>query len=407
MDLATLPPPILISDERGLNGLLSEAEGATRIAVDTEADSFFNFREKVCLVQITVGERDFLVDPLARLDLAPLGRLFADPRKTKVFHDGEFDILILKREWGFEFKNLFDTRIAEAALGVESPGLAAVLRARFGIELDKSMQRSDWSARPLSERQIAYARLDTRFLVALMESQRPELESRNRMMILEGECARLERLVPAPQAFSPDEFVKLKGARALDLHAQRRLRELYAERYALAERFDLPPFKVVGNDTLLELARMDARSEADLTRVPGFTYKQVRRVGAALLEALARAEKLGPLERSPNLPPKDGEPRLGELEFELHERLKQWRRTRAEQLGIDSSLVVNRLALARIASTKPTGAEALAGIEGLLGWQVNLFGTELVEVVRRGLREIPAEASGGQRRRFRGRRGGE
>src|SRR6185503_19304771 len=101
------------------------------IAVDTEADSFFNFREKVCLVQVTVEVRDYLIDPLSGLDLAPFGGMLADPRKTKVFHDGEYDVLILKRDYRFEFKTLFDTRVAEAALGIESPGLASVLRARF------------------------------------------------------------------------------------------------------------------------------------------------------------------------------------------------------------------------------------------------------------------------------------
>lgn len=407
MDLATLPPPILISDERGLQGLLAEAEGATRIAVDTEADSFFNFREKVCLVQLTVEERDYLVDPLAGLDLSPLGRVLADPAKTKIFHDGEYDILILKRDWGFEFKNLFDTRIAEAALGVESPGLAAVLRARFGIELDKSMQRSNWSARPLSERQIRYARLDTRFLASLMHAQRVELEERGRMMIVEGECARLERLVPATGGFSADDFVKLKGARALDRMGQRRLREVFAARHALAEAADLPPFKVLGNEQLLEIARVGPRNAAELARVPGLSPKHARRLSEALLAALQRAEELGPLERTPNPSSRDGAPQFDELEFELHERLKQWRRERAERLGLDSSLVINRHVLARLAQRKPASAAELEQIDGLLGWQIHMFGPELLDVIRKGLRELPAAPQGGGagRRRFRGRRG--
>jgi len=203
-----LPPPTVVAEAAALERLLRELEGAREVAVDTEADSFFNFREKVCLVQITAGERDWLVDPLARIDLAPLGRMLSDPRITKVFHDGEYDILILKRDFGFEFRNLFDTRVAAAALGIESPGLAAVLHARFGIELDKSLQRSNWSARPLSQQQISYARLDTHFLLPLMHEQRAELEQRGRAMIVEGECSRLEKLVPTEPTFSPDEFVQ-------------------------------------------------------------------------------------------------------------------------------------------------------------------------------------------------------
>jgi ribonuclease D len=402
MNLNELPPPMLVTDARGLERVLADCARASRIAVDTEADSFFSFREKVCLVQVTVLEHDYLLDPLAGLDLRPFGAVLADPAVTKIFHDGEFDILILKREYGFEFRNLFDTRIAEAALGVEAPGLAAVLRTRFGIELDKSMQRSDWSARPLSERQVSYARLDTRFLAALMDAQAPELAARERLMILEGECARLERIVPASNAFNADDYVKLKGARTLDPHGQRRLRELFAERQRVAEEVDLPLFKVLGNESLVEIARVDPRSESDLARVPAVSPKQARRLWDAVAKALDRAEDLGPITQPPRPSPKDGEPQFDELEYELHERLKQWRRTRAEQLGLDSALVINRHVLARLAQRKPVDDAALVATEGLLGWQVNLFGPELLDVVRRGLREIPAELADGARRRARG-----
>jgi ribonuclease D len=407
MDLDALPPPILVADGRALATLMRELERAQRVAVDTEADSFFNYREKVCLVQITAGERDYLIDPLAGLDLAPLGAMLADPRKLKVFHDGEFDILILKRDFGFEFKNLFDTRIAEAALGVESPGLASVLRQRFGIELDKSMQRSDWSARPLSERQVRYARLDTHFLIPLMEAQRGELAARDRAMIVDGECQRLERVVPAAVEFNADDFIKLKGARLLDRDGLQRLRELFAARNRLAEAADLPPFKVLGNEALIEAARRAPRDEDELGRVPGLSPRVARKHGRELLAALRRAAQLGPLQELPQPARRDGSVELGEFEYELHERLKEWRRLRAQRLGIDSSLVLNRHVLVRLAQAQPDDDAALARVDGLLEWQSRMFGTEILEVVRTGLREIPREASAmrARRRRTRGQRG--
>ncbi len=181
-----LPPPTVIQDSRAFERLLSWLERVDEIAVDTEADSFFSYREKVCLIQITAGEEDFLVDPLARFDITGLGRVLADPRKLKVFHDGEYDILILKRDYRFEFKNLFDTRVAAATLGTQAPGLAAVLNDHFGIVLDKSMQRSDWSARPLTDKQVRYARLDTHFLLPLMREQQTGLAERRRTMIVDG-----------------------------------------------------------------------------------------------------------------------------------------------------------------------------------------------------------------------------
>lgn len=402
---ADLPPPILVSDARGLERLLGDLESQREIAVDTEADSFFNFREKVCLIQVTVEDRDYLVDPLARIDLRPLGRVLADPNKIKVFHDGEYDILTLKRDYGFEFRTLFDTRVAEAALGVESPGLASVLRARFGVELDKSMQRSNWSMRPLTDKQIRYARLDTRYLLPLMRVQIEELERRGRRMIVEGECARLEGLVPAGSTFSPDDFVKLSGVRTLDLAGQRRLRELFVLRQSLAEESDLPLFKVIGNDALVEIARRDPRNLDELASVPGVSYKQARKLGARVLDALARAAELGPLERTPAPPSRDGAARLEELEFELHERLKAWRKERAIELALDSSLVLNRHVLLRLAVEKPRTLEQLRAVEGVLEWQVRMFGEQLLAVVARGLSEIPSQLAGATRgRRFRPRR---
>jgi ribonuclease D len=398
MDL-DLPPPILVGDARAFERLLADLESQREIALDTEADSFFNYREKVCLLQITVEDRDYLVDPLAGLDLAPLGRALGDPAKKKVFHDGEYDVLILKRDWGFDFKNLFDTRIAEAALGFQSPGLAAVLKARFGVELDKSMQRSNWSQRPLTERQIRYARLDTRFLLPLMRSQAAELAARGRAMIVEGECRRLERLEPPRREFDPDDFVRLKGARALDPLAQRRLRELFALRNQVAAREDLPPFKVLGNDTLVELARSGPKTREELSRVHAFSPRQARRLGDDVLAALERAAAAGPLPRAPAGPQRDGDLALDDVEFELHERLKRWRTARALREGYDASLVLNRLVLLRLAKAKPARVEDLRCVEGLLDWQVESFGAEIVDVIRRGLVEIPSDGSLRPRRR--------
>ena len=121
--------------------------------------------------------------------------MLADPARTKVFHDGEYDILILKRQFGFGFANLFDTRIAAAALGMEAPGLAAVVSARYGIELDKSQQRSDWSRRPLSKEQIAYARLDTHYLVPLMHALLKAVP-RRAALILVGDVDQLPSVGP-------------------------------------------------------------------------------------------------------------------------------------------------------------------------------------------------------------------
>lgn len=383
-----LPPPELVEDAAGLARLLAALEREPEIAVDTEADSFYHYQERVCLVQLSAGTRDWLVDPLRGLDIRPLGSVLADPARIKVFHDGEYDILILKRQFGFRFANLFDTRIAAAALGMEAPGLAAVVHQRYGFELDKSQQRSDWSRRPLTSEQVAYARLDTHYLVPLMHALEPELDEKRRMPILRGECERLAALEPVEKSFHPDEFLRIKGARRLSLAAMRVLRELYVLREEHARARDLPPFKVLSPQAMLELAEAQPTSPRALERLvpPGVQ----RRIGGEIVAAIQRAQALGPFPRVPETPSRSEESELDEAGSELHERLKQWRKERAQREGLDSSLVLNRRVLLRLAELRPDARAELERVDGLLAWQIELFGDELLRVIQGFARDLAA-----------------
>lgn len=397
------PPPILVEDSKSFARLLSDLDRADEIAVDTEGDSFFSYPEKVCLIQVTALERDWLVDPLAGFDISGLGRALADPGKLKIFHDGEYDVVSLKRDHGFQFKNLFDTRVAAAALGTANPGLASVLEERFQIRLDKSLQRSEWSRRPLTAKQIRYAQLDTHFLVQLMHAQKDELASLKRMMIVEGECRRLERLLPPDATFDPDEFVKIKGTRELRPLERRILRELYVLREKMALELGRPPFKVMGNDSLVAIAIGRPKTMFQLERIDGISHGQTRKLGAEILAAIVRANELGPLTKLPRLPNREGTSGFSEVETELHERLKQWRKSAAVQMGIDSAYLVNRHVLLRIAGKRPRTTEALGKIEWIEAWQIEQFGAAILGVVE----TFETDLAAGRiqfRRRFKGNR---
>ncbi len=382
-DNAPLPPPTFVDDDAGFAVLMELMRGADEIAIDTEADSFFHYQEKVSLIQVTVGDEDFVLDPLAKFDLSGLGEILADPSKIKIFHDGEYDVLILKRDFDFNFAGLFDTRVAAAALGTDKPGLASVVAARFGVELDKSQQRSDWSRRPLTPEQIEYARQDTRYLVPMMHQMKAELEAMGRTEILEGECRRLEALVPAQRKFNPDEFMKIKGVRALDLKSMAVLRELFIWRNTEARDRDVPAFKVLGNVPLMELARLAPQSLSAMERVKGLSPKVIRRLGNELLHVIQSGRDAGPLDRVPKLPAKDGTGKLDEAQQELHDRFKSWRRDRASKEGLDSSLVLNRHTLLSLASMGPKSSEQLRDVEGIQPWQIRMFGDELLQLVAR------------------------
>jgi ribonuclease D len=276
-----------------------------------------------------------------------------------------------------------------------------VLKERFDVQLDKAMQRSDWGKRPLSDQQIAYARLDTHFLLPLMHAQRGELDEQDRAMIVAGECARLERLEPADAPFEPNEFVRLKGARALAPIERQVLRELFTLRETLASASDQPPFRIVNNEVLVRLAQRRPKGRRDLADVAGFSHKQIKRMGDEVLAAVRKAEELGPLQRLPSLPSKDGTGELGDDAFELHERLKRWRKERAAKLGIESGYLVNRHVLLALAKQRPTSPEALAAIDGVLAWQLERFGEELVALMRGFERDLAAGKVEPSRRRGR------
>src|SRR5690349_333581 len=162
-----LRSPVMVSSSRALSELARRLQDETLIAVDTESNSLFAYREQFCLIQISTRTEDWVVDPLALHDLSPFAPLFADPNIEKVFHAAEYDLMCMKRDFGFTFANLFDTMLSARMLGRKVIGLGNMLEEFFGIQVDKRYQRADWSIRPIPMEQLRYAQQDTHYLPAL------------------------------------------------------------------------------------------------------------------------------------------------------------------------------------------------------------------------------------------------
>src|SRR3954451_23490700 len=164
------------------------------IAVDTEADSLHSYFDKVCLIQISADGEDFVIDPLAKIDIARFGQVLANPEIRKILHGGDYDLRILNRDFGFVITNLVDTMICAQLLGYEAFGLAALLARHFGVKLNKAHQRADWAMRPLPPDMLDYAAMDTRYLVQLQDVLRGELEARGRWEWAIEEFSRMESI---------------------------------------------------------------------------------------------------------------------------------------------------------------------------------------------------------------------
>jgi len=381
MSSSDLAPPILIEEDGAMKAMCAALKGEPVIAIDTEADGFHSYRENVCLVQVSAAGIDYIIDPVADVDLAGLGEILADPKRIKLFHDSEFDVLILRRDFGFRFANLFDTRVAAAVLGSSAPGLASVLNDNFGVKLDKSMQRSDWSKRPLSDKQIAYARLDTHYLIELYERQAKELEEKGLKMVLDTECRRLEQIEPPPHEFRPDDFARIKGARHLRPQARTILRELFVLRDRLAQERNSPPFRIIGNHTLIELAQHRPRTVESLGRIKGCSSLVRQRYGREIIDAIEDGLDGDPIRKMPNPPRKAGSEPMDEAAAELHDRLKKVRKQASDKRSIEAAYLLHRTALSRTAIERPKTADELQSVASLEAWQMDWFAEDLLACV--------------------------
>ena len=367
-------PWIRAPDE--LARFVTSLEGCRALALDTESDSLHHHFEKVCLLQLATDRGEArLVDPLALRDLDPLAPVFADSAVVKVLHGADYDVTTLKRDFGFRFAGLFDTMIAARFLGLREIGLQALAREELGVDLSKDSQKDDWSRRPLTPRQEAYALADVRHLLPLYDRLAERLRGRGRLSWVEEECAAVAALEPARRKKDPEAYQRIKGAGRLAPRALAVLRELNAWREARAEATDVPPFKVLGNEALVTLAERPPRTLEELARVRG-VLPRLRNQAPALLEAAAHALRL-PEAELPRLA-RAPRPIASEEARRRAAAVKSWRAEEARRSALDVSVVLPQRLIDRLAEAAPRDLAGLGAIEGLRRWRVEAYGTALL-----------------------------
>ncbi len=370
-----------IETSADLEALARELLNQKIVAVDTEADSFYHYFDKTCLVQIATRKRVFLVDPLAMdgpESLKPLGPMFASPDVRKIFHAAEYDIFVLKRDCGFRFSNLFDTMVSAQLLGYPAIGLAAIAERHLGLKLPKAEQRSDWSVRPLRETQAHYAAADVAHLIQLAEQMEKELRRKKRLEWAQEEFEVLTRREWPERGFDKLGYLRIKGARTLDPLSLSVLRELFLVRDKRAREIDRPPFKVLANRAILEIAERKPRKDRDLAAIKGVTDLIVRRFGHEILDAVARGtkKKHGPIPKKLNgsSAPRRRMDRTAERRMTT---LKKWRSERARELALDPGVLCPNATLESIACDQPGNAGEMANVPGVKGWFAREFGDEV------------------------------
>ncbi len=369
------PPTRWIRTADQLEDLARELEDCSALGIDTEADSLHHYTEKVCLIQLTAfrGE-SWLVDPLALDDLSPLAPILADPTVLKVVHGGDNDVTSMRRDFGFTFRTMFDTSIAARLLGDTELGLQALVRNELGVELSKGSQKDDWSKRPLTTKQEAYALADVEHLMALAARLTDRLATAGRTEWAREEFAALANLPPAEKRTGPDEFRRIKGSAKLPRRQQAVLRELYQWREARALAADRPPFKIIGPDVLLAMAERVPQTLDDVVRVLASHPRQVDQaeiVFAAITRALGLPEN--------ELPAREHkQPMLSTSALRKVDALRAWRVAQARSSQLDPSIVMSQRLIERLAAAGPTTLTELAAVEGVRQWRVGAWGPALL-----------------------------
>src|SRR6476659_3695153 len=258
MALARSASHDVIASEQEFADLIRQIQPADRVAIDTEADSLHSYREKLCLIQISVPSAaiqavcDFIVDPLSNLDLEPL-RDALEPREI-ILHAADYDLRMLRRGLSFTASKIFDTVIAARLLGIREFSLGALVKRFFDVELHEHSQKANWALRPLPARMLEYAMDDVHYLLPLATKLEDELERLHRRDWFRQSCERAIELAAAERERDQDELWRIGGAGALDSYTGAVLRALWRWRDIEAEMADRPPFHILQNRDLLKAA---------------------------------------------------------------------------------------------------------------------------------------------------------
>jgi ribonuclease D len=370
-------PPIMscqfeyIDTSDGLDRLMASLRGSSRVALDTEADSLHHYFEKVCLIQLSFHGRTYIVDPLADIRLETLLRELAN--KNLVFHGAEYDLRMLMADYRFRPDGeIFDTMLAAQLVEGEARSLVALAGQYLGVELTKQGQRSDWSRRPLTDKQLSYACNDTRYLEAIADHLESKLRRLGRLEWHWESCRRMVKTTgqEKPPA-DPERVWRIKGLTELDRRQLAFVREIWHWREREAQQVDLPPFKIAGNQLIIELALWaSGRKGHSLSGGPKLPRNCVGARLHKLEEAIQRARQM----REPDWPPlRTGNNRVqNEYPPELDLLRAECDRLAAE-LGVESSLVASRRQLEAISLARPTTAEELQQAGHLMDWQTELL----------------------------------
>lgn len=377
----------LVNQPEQLERVLRTLESHATVGLDTEADSMHHYYRKVCLLQVGVPGANWLVDPLAGLDIEPLLDMLAE--RELLLHGADYDLRMLYQSWGFRPGKVFDTMIAAQLLGAEQVGLAALVEEICDVKLSKHGQRADWSRRPLEEDLQRYAADDIVYLFEVAAEMRRRLADKGRLAWHEEACERLIEVTQVDPQPDPEAW-RIKGGRYFQGRPAAVLREIWHWRDEIAEHHDIPPFKVAGNEFLLKWPRfVDEHPEVeyeDLPERPGWLNGPRL---ASFERALKRAMRMPKQQWPRQTEKRRGARRLSPREQDTLGRVGKQRDKVAAQLGLDPGVLCPKEFLTALTRDGLEGAGEHGDRPPLMDWQMDCLRPVLEPLLARRRRDVP------------------
>ena len=369
----TLSPPVWVNTTQLLKQMVDDLASQDRVAVDTESNSLHAFREQVCLLQFSTSKTDYLLDPLVLKDLSLLAPIFSNPRIEKVFHAAEYDLICLRRDFGFSFVNLFDTMQAARVLGYPAVGLDRLLGDKFKIKMDKRHQKANWAARPLTKDQIHYARLDTHYLFDLRDALEQELREKQRLEYALEDFNRACIMEEQKQRLNGESWERFSGRKDISLRELTVISQLCKWRDKEAAKLNRPPYKVVMDDVFVALAKNPPEQKVDLSAA-GLSEKQIKLWGDQVLSATRLGVKAPLVER------KQLE-RKNDAVLRRLEKLKAWRKSIGMEMQVESDIILPKPYLGLLSENPPKTLDELRDLMKDTPSRVDRFGAEILMVL--------------------------
>jgi len=366
-------PYVYVDNDAVMDEMLSLMADCGNIAIDTEADSLYHYYQKVCLIQLTFSDLNYIVDPLSGVNLEKFFKVLS--HKPLILHDAAYDLRMMKLSFGFYPKGeVFDTMVAGQLLGYHYLGLSAMLEEFFGVELAKTGQKSDWSQRPLSKSLLRYASFDTFYLHRLADQLRGQLESLGRLSWHAESCDKVVRAALEEKAdVDADQAWRIKGTKQLGKGALAMIKELWHWREQESQKADIPPFKVMVPKLLIHLAAWaSSHPKEPLSKGPRLSRSCSGRRLEELKKAIAIAHNMPESQRPGHLKPKNRGRAAPETET-IVEELKCEIAIIAEELQIVPQVIASRAMLKAVAVRKPESVKEITRCGGILNWQARLL----------------------------------